>query len=164
MHVESDFTCPPRRRSAGLALIRSDKGRVLLVEKAYKRGADRFGLVGGSARPGEHAAAACRREVFEETGLLLVPGALLVVHWMPANGEVKEGTNHVFDCGTVPEDTRIVLPEDELVDYLWVFPEYLSDIVAPYTEWRIKAALEALGGAPVRYLVGHPEANGTVAA
>jgi ADP-ribose pyrophosphatase YjhB (NUDIX family) len=151
------FTNPPPRRLAGLALIRDESGRVLLLEKTYKQGPERFGLVGGLAEAGEPASAACQRHVLRETGLKVVPRGLLVVHHMPANGAVAEGENNVFDCGVLPSDTDLVLPANEFRGYRWVDPEGLRGLVAPYTEWRINNALAAGEGGPVRYLVGHPQ-------
>ncbi|MGW7292859.1 NUDIX domain-containing protein [Streptomyces xiamenensis] len=157
MHTNDDFTNPPPRRAAGLALIRSTDGRVLLVEKAYKTGRERFGLVGGSAKPGEPAAIACQREVFEETGLSLVPGVVLNIHYMPANGDVKEGHNVIFNCGMFEiDEEKLILPPDELSGFRWVTRDEMEDLVAPYQAWRIGAALDALAGGPVVYLVGHP--------
>jgi ADP-ribose pyrophosphatase YjhB (NUDIX family) len=151
------FTNPPPRRLAGLALIRDEKGRVLLLEKAYKQGPARFGLVGGLAEAGEPASIACQRHVLRETGLKVVPRGLLVAHHMPADGEVAEGENNVFDCGTIPSGTQLVVPADEFRGYRWVDPDDLRDLVAPCTEWRINVALEAGEGGPVRYLVGSPD-------
>ncbi|RKN45912.1 NUDIX domain-containing protein [Streptomyces hoynatensis] len=156
MHTTA-FTSPPPRRAAGLALIRDENGRVLLLDKAYRQGPARFGLPGGLAEPGEPASVACRRQVLREMGLTLVPRGLLVVHYMPDDGEVKEGHNFVFDCGSIPSGTPLALPDDEFRGHLWLDVEELCDAVAPYTEWRISNALEAGEGGPVRYLVGHPE-------
>jgi ADP-ribose pyrophosphatase YjhB (NUDIX family) len=150
------FTNPPPRRLAGLALIRDENGRVLLLDKAYRQGPERFGLVGGLAEAGEPASVACQRHVLRETGLKVVPRGLLVVHHMPANGGVAEGENHVFDCGTIPADAELELPADEFRGHRWVRPDDLRGLVAPYTEWRINVALDAGEGGPVRYLVGHP--------
>ncbi|GAA1935017.1 NUDIX hydrolase [Streptomyces sodiiphilus] len=156
MHNESDFTSPPDRRVGGLALFRNGTGAVLLVEKKYRTGLARWGLVGGSAKPGEPAAIACQREILEETGLKVVPERLLAVHYMPAAPPVREGFNFVFDAGILPDDTAITLPEDELASYGWAAPDELPGLVAPYTGWRITSALNALAGGPVRELVGHP--------
>lgn len=157
MHDERDFTHPVARRYAGLALIRDEGGEVLLVEKSYRQGRDRFGLVGGAAGPGEPAALACQREVREETGLRLVPGAVVAVHYMPANGLVREGTNLVFDCGVIARDTPLTLPDSgELVGFRWAAPDELAELTAPYTAWRTHAALKALAGRGIPYLVGHP--------
>ncbi len=150
------FTNPPPRRLAGLALIRDENGRVLLLDKMYRQGSDRFGLVGGLAEAGEPASVACQRHVTRETGLRVVPMGLLVVHHMPGKGEVPEGENNVFDCGTIPSDTELILPPEEFREHRWLHPDDLRGLVAPYTEWRINVALDAGEGGPVRYLVGHP--------
>jgi ADP-ribose pyrophosphatase YjhB (NUDIX family) len=157
------WTNPPQRRTAGLALIRDENGRVLLMDKAYRAGADRYGLVGGMAHAGEPAPMACQRHIRRETGLRLVPGALLVVHHMPANGEVKEGDNFVFACEPIPADTPLVLPKDEFRGYLWAEPDDFRGLLAPYTEWRINLALAALEGESTRYIVGHPDFAGSAA-
>jgi ADP-ribose pyrophosphatase YjhB (NUDIX family) len=151
------FTNPPQRRAAGLALNRDEKGRVLLVEKVYREGPARFGLVGGMAHAGEHAARACQRHIRRETGLRIVPGALLVVHYMPEEGEVKEGHNFVFDCKAIPSNKELVLAKDEFRGFHWLDKEELPGLVAPYTEWRINLALAALAGGPTRYVIGHPQ-------
>jgi ADP-ribose pyrophosphatase YjhB (NUDIX family) len=156
VHDDQDFTHPPRRRIGALGLIRDEAGRVLLVEKAYKAGPQRWGLPGGCTYRDEDATRACVREVFEETGLEITPGRVLTVHRMPASTPAAEGYNLVFDCGVIPSGTRIVLDERELTGHRWVRLDDLGDLVAPYTEWRINVALEASDGAPVRYLTGHP--------
>ncbi|MEV1008492.1 NUDIX hydrolase [Streptomyces sp. NPDC049881] len=156
MHRESDFTDPSPRRLGALALITDEFGDVLLVEKAYKSGPERFGLPGGCARPGEPLPTACAREVREETGLDIMPQRVLAVHQMPASGTATEGVNLVFDGGLVPRETALTLPPDELSGYQWCPVADLPDVVAPYMLWRITAALSALHGDPVRHLHGGP--------
>ncbi|MFB4193377.1 NUDIX domain-containing protein [Streptomyces carpaticus] len=156
MHNYSEFTNPPPRRLAGLALIRNEHGAVLLVEKTYKTGPDRFGLVGGLAKPGEPASIACQRETRVETGLLLVPGPVLAIHHMAADGDVREGANVVFDCGTIDAAAQLTRPADEIAGYRWTHPAELDDLVPPYQAWRIHASLTALAGGQVHYLIGHP--------
>jgi 8-oxo-dGTP pyrophosphatase MutT (NUDIX family) len=156
VHNHSDFTHPPVRRIGALALFRNESGGVLVVEKRYRTGPQRWGLVGGSARAGAPAAVACQREIQEETGLKVVPERLLVVHYMPADRTVREGFNLIFDGGMLPDDVEITLPSDELASFCWVAPHDLHGVVAPYTSWRITCALAALDGGPVRELIGHP--------
>jgi ADP-ribose pyrophosphatase YjhB (NUDIX family) len=144
---------PPPRRAAGLALIRDQEGRVLLLDRTRARGG--FGLPGGPALAGEAGPVACQRYVRRETGLKLVPRGLLVVHHLDHDG-VGDALDFVFDCGTVPADTGLSLPPYEIRAHRWTQPDDLRGLVAPATEWCINVALEAGAGGPVRYLVGHP--------
>lgn len=155
LHIDSEFTAPPPRRIGALALLRNRDGHVGMVKKTYGRKA--WGLVGGLAKPGEHAAAACQRETLEETGLRLVPGAVLVVHHMPAAGEVKEGYNVVFDCHVHDNDTSITLPgTGELEEFRWLDATGLDEL-EPYQRWRIQCALGVLRGElTVPFISGHP--------
>lgn len=155
MPPDTEFAHPPQRRIGALAFVRNRDGRVLVVEKTYRIGPERWGLVGGCAHADEDARAACAREAREETGLDVTPGAILAVHYMPAAADSAEGYNIIFDCGTVAGDAEITLPPGELSAYRWAHPADLSGI-APYTRERITQAFSALnaGGAP--YLAGHP--------
>ena len=82
----------PRHRGA-LACIRVN-GHVLLVRQSYRPG---WTLPGGGVRPAEPPEAAARREVLEETGLVLpaLPLAATVLHgiWDGRHDEV-----HVFEA------------------------------------------------------------------
>jgi 8-oxo-dGTP pyrophosphatase MutT (NUDIX family) len=150
VHNDTDFTNPPGRRTGALAVIRDETGAVLMVQKGYKNGA--FGLPGGCAHGDEAPHLACEREVREETGLIITPGRLLVVDHVPRNEEtgVTEGLNLVFDLGTVPSGTEIVLPEPvpgeepELIGYQFVPLHKLSDLAGAHTERRVRAAVAAL--------------------
>jgi 8-oxo-dGTP pyrophosphatase MutT (NUDIX family) len=68
---------PDHAPSAGCLVV--SQGRLLLVENGQRK----VSVPGGKSRPGESAQCAAHRETWEETGLDLVPGALM----------------HVFDTG-----------------------------------------------------------------
>lgn len=155
MHTDIDWTAPPALRLGCLGVLQNERGEVLLVEKSYKEGPDRFGLPGGCAHQGEDARTAARREIREELGLEIEPGAVLALHYMPGNQGAAPGENVVFDCGTISSVTRYQL-SDEITATHWADPHEVQDFVAPYTAHRISAALATADGAPVRYLVGHP--------
>lgn len=154
MPTDIDWNNPPALRLGCLGLLRDEDGRVLLVEKNYKTGRERFGLPGGCASLSEDARTAARRKIAEELGLEVEPGAVLVNHYMPA-GETAAGENVVFDCGTISASTPLDLGEG-ITAVHWVAPQEVQAMAAPYTAARIAAAIEALDGQPVAYLVGHP--------
>ncbi len=72
----------PRRvvpRAAVSAVIFDEQGRVLLVERGRPPGEGLWTVPGGKVEPGELLADAVRREVAEETGLLVEVGPLVTV-------------------------------------------------------------------------------------
>lgn len=156
MHDSRHFTDPPGRRIGALALIRDASGdRVLMVEKRYRTGPARWGLVGGCAEAGEDARAACRRETCEEIGLDITPGPLLAVHYMPP-ATSAEGYNLVFDCGQIQFGAEIRLNTRELISHRFMTLDELREEAAPYIAERVHSALRALHGQPTIYLIGHP--------
>ena len=83
-HEEGSVHCP----SCGLeeyanpaptasALIRDDEGRILLARRARDPGAGLWDLLGGFLDEGEEPVEGLRRELQEETGLEIEPGAFL---------------------------------------------------------------------------------------
>jgi len=59
------------------AVVRDGAGRLLLVRRGHEPGRGRWSLPGGRVEAGETVADAAVREVREETGLDVVPGALV---------------------------------------------------------------------------------------
>jgi 8-oxo-dGTP pyrophosphatase MutT (NUDIX family) len=68
----------PRFLLGVMALIRDERGRVLILEHTYRR-EHRWGLPGGYLKFREEPAAGLAREVLEETGLEIEVGDLLAV-------------------------------------------------------------------------------------
>ncbi|WP_415644944.1 NUDIX domain-containing protein, partial [Stackebrandtia soli] len=94
------------------ALITAEDGSVLLVKASYQ---SHWGFPGGVIDPGEAPHETVAREVTEEVGLTVEVGAPLVLDWNPTEGErPKPLAYFVFDCGTIPARTPLVLQESEI--------------------------------------------------
>lgn len=98
------------------ALVRDGAGRLLLVRRRHAPGAGLWSVPGGRVEAGEDDAAAVVREVAEETGLRVVPGALV--------GEVRrdapDGAVFVirdYDCRLVG---GTLVAADDAADARWV--------------------------------------------
>jgi len=128
------------------ALITNPAGRVLIVKPNYR---DHWTLPGGVCEHGEPPHAGCAREVAEEVGLVLPVGALLAVDWsQPYGSDARPIMHFVFDGGTVPDGTRIVVQAEELDAYQFADPGQLDRCAPRYVADRIAAALagRAAGG------------------
>lgn len=85
-------------------------GRILLIRRANEPGRGLWSLPGGRVKPGEDDAVALVREMAEETGLTVAPGALV--------GRVVRGPYAIADyrCAVVGGELR---PGDDASDARW---------------------------------------------
>ena len=67
----------PRRVPCVGAVVRDERHRLLLVLRRRPPAEGTWSLPGGRVEPGESTAEACRREVAEETGLVVEVGPLV---------------------------------------------------------------------------------------
>ena len=88
----------PTKRVAADCLILDPTGRFLVVEPTYKSTWD---VPGGVAEVDEAPRRAAQREVGEELGLDLEPGALLAVDWVARDGGSTEVLAFLFDGGVI---------------------------------------------------------------
>jgi 8-oxo-dGTP diphosphatase len=151
-HSDTNPVTPPHVRIGGLGLILNESGDVLTVHPTYKgEGEKLYQLPGGGASEGEPDWQAVIREVWEETGLDVVPQRLLVKDWISVNETTgaAAGHNFVYYCGQFPDGTQISIPRSEgggkpeLDEYRWIPPAELDDYCAPYQVRRIREALAA---------------------
>ncbi|MDT0270236.1 NUDIX hydrolase [Streptomyces sp. DSM 44915] len=83
------------------ALVHDQNGRVLIVRAARSR---RWQLPGGLVEPGESPRQAARREVREELGLHVHPGALLAADWIPPRTPGRPRLALLFTTSPLPPD------------------------------------------------------------
>jgi 8-oxo-dGTP diphosphatase len=121
------------------AVIRDDKGRLLLVKRGHEPGAGLWSLPGGRIEPGETDAEALVREMREEAGLEVEPGPLLGTVQRPAgDGAVIEIRDY---AATVIGGT--LRPGDDAADARWVNGEELDSLaiteglVEALTSWGV---------------------------
>jgi 8-oxo-dGTP pyrophosphatase MutT (NUDIX family) len=150
--VPIDYTATlPRKRMGSGVLLTDAAGRVLLVEPTYK---DYWEVPGGAVEADESPYDAAVRELTEELGLLLTPGQLLVVDWVPPLDGRTEGVAFIYAGGVLSADQErdIVLPAEELRSWAWCTEteadERLSDLLAR----RVRAAVHAAGQNATSYL------------
>lgn len=103
----------PTKRMAADCPLFDDAGRLLILEPTYK---ETWEIPGGVVEADESPRAAAQREVREEIGLEVEPGALLAVDWQAAHGEYSEIVAILFDGGVLtPRDiAQIELQQSEV--------------------------------------------------
>lgn len=136
--------------SAAGALIRDERGRILLVEPTYK---DHWEIPGGIIEVGETPSRGCARELTEELGLVRETGRLLVVDWAPHPTQ-GDRVLFVFDGGvlTQREITAIRLQAEELASFVFLPDEEAFERLIPRLERRMRAAARAQAEGRTVYL------------
>ena len=86
----------PRKRMGSGVLFTDAAGQVLLVEPTYK---EYWEIPGGCVEADESPYVTAVREVKEELGLVVTPGRLLVVDWVPPRVGRAEGVMFVYAGG-----------------------------------------------------------------
>lgn len=131
----------PRKRAISQLLVRDREGRVLLCQLTYKRDWD---LPGGVVEVGESPRVAVQREVEEELGLAIEPGALVLTDWLPAWGGWDDAVCLVFDGGTHGPEVLagVVMQEREIRDVRFCTLEEVEELAADFTSRRVRAAVE----------------------
>jgi ADP-ribose pyrophosphatase YjhB (NUDIX family) len=149
------FATLPTLYGAAAALFTDQAGRVLLVKPNYR---DHWSLPGGVLEHGEPPHVGCAREVAEEIGLDITPGRLLVVDWIPPEGDRPRPIVHfVFDGGMIAagKEAAITLQEEELDDYGFVAAKEFAAYLPPRTTVRVTAALRARDADAASAYVAH---------
>ena len=133
----------PRKRSAATVVLTDGSGRVLLCEPTYKQV---WEAPGGAVEADESPRNAAAREVAEEIGLVIDPGRLVAVDWVPPTDGRTEGLIFVYDGGRLtPEQTGAIrLAADELRSWRWCTPAEVRERMRPLVARRIQAALAAI--------------------
>lgn len=121
------------------AVVTDARGRLLLVRRGHDPGAGLWSLPGGHIEPGESDAEALVREMLEETGLTVAPGALLGQVRRPAldgNVIVIRDYAAIVIGGTLRAG-------DDAADARWVAGEELDELelteglVKFLTDWGV---------------------------
>lgn len=124
------------------AIVHDADGRLLLVLRGRAPAAGAWSLPGGRVEPGETDVAACRREVAEETGLVVEVGPLVGTVQRPGPaGTVYDIADHA--CAMVGGHLR---SGDDAADVAWFTPaqvravETAPGLVTTLTAWGVLAA------------------------
>lgn len=138
----------PRKRVGADVLIRDSRGRILLVDPAYKPNWD---LPGGMAEANEPPAEAARRELKEELDLEIQIGKLLCVDWVAPHGPWDDSLMLIFDGGVLDahQIDAIHLVDGELNSFEFCEVPEVGKRLRSYVWRRTEGALEGirLGGA-----------------
>jgi dATP pyrophosphohydrolase len=136
-----------RRPESVLIVIYTEDGEFLLLER--RRPPGYWQSVTGSLEWGEHADAAARREVIEETGI--TQGVLVNLQWtqvyeiMPAFGKVyapgiTRNLEHAFSL-RLPQRVPVILSDSEHAQFRWASALDALDTVSSSTNRNVIAEL-----------------------
>ena len=115
------------------AVIKDDRGRLLLIKRGHAPGAGLWSLPGGRIEPGETDTEALVREMREETGLVIKVGQLIGTVRRPAqDGAVLDIRDY---AATVTGGS--LRPGDDAADARWVDASELASL--PLTGGLVEA-------------------------
>lgn len=139
----------PKQRfplSTSVFVMLHDEGRVLLLRRANTGWKDGWlSLPAGAHDGGEPLASAAARELREETGVVVAPHALRMVHLMHCRygDSATEWLGAFFRADAWSGEPRLM--ESDKHDHLgWYEAQRLPQDVIPYTAQGIRCALEGV--------------------
>ena len=137
--LEFHRSLPGKRMAAG-AVIRDGEGRVLIVNATYK---DAWELPGGVVEEGESPAAACRREVEEELGLVVPVGDLICVDYNPTTEDYVESLMFLFEIPRLTEqqEESIVVQAEEISEWRYCDLAEARELLGERVGRRLAAVL-----------------------
>ncbi|MEK3794231.1 NUDIX domain-containing protein [Paenibacillus sp. FSL R7-0204] len=115
------------------AVVRDEQDRILLIRKKDET---LWGLPAGAVEPGETPSRALRREVFEESGLMVTPEQIIGVfggekfRYEYSNGDQVEYTVIVFECVIVKGQLRSL--DGEAEELRFFKEDELPGLTIPY--------------------------------
>tara|TARA_A100001391_G_scaffold131611_1_gene90811 strand:+ start:1080 stop:1637 length:558 start_codon:yes stop_codon:yes gene_type:complete len=131
------------------ALILDEEGRLLLVRRARDPGMHQWGLPGGFVDQGETAEQALRREVLEETQLIMVQSELLTTgpNRYTHTGATADVLDLFYLC-RVKSTQPVILAPSELCEYRWCVPgaDILGNMAFPSNRKAIELWLSQREG------------------
>ena len=136
------FEIPRIPASAG-ALIFDRAGRLLVLKPTYKSG---WTIPGGQMEAdGETPWEACRREVREESGLIVEGGRLVCVDFLRPRPDRPGGMRFLFACGEVDDATlgTIVVQEEEISEYRLEATTQALELLSGPVRRRVRAGIGA---------------------
>jgi len=106
------------------AIVFDSRGRVLLICRGQPPKVGAWSVPGGRLEPGESLAACCVREVLEETGIEIEPGAIVAV----ADREAEGFRYLIVDFVAAPTSSPAPQPvaATDVSDARWVDPADLD--------------------------------------
>jgi 8-oxo-dGTP diphosphatase len=141
---------PKKRMGAGV-LIRNEQHHALIVHPTYKPSLE---IPGGMVEANESPKTCAIREAFEELGLELSVGRLLVLDYLEPSEGRNESLQFVFDGGVFSSDqiAQIRLPENELSQFEFLARDQLGAKMSERMSKRLEAAFTALETGQMMYL------------
>lgn len=145
---DPDAPTPNSIKVAVSALVRDDRGRILMIHRTDN---DKYSIPGGGLEAGETVAAAVIREVQEETGIDVQVTGLIGVFSNPEHviayddGEIRQEFSICFRAVPIGGELRT---SNESKAVKWVAPADLSTLdIHPSITFRIEQGLKE-GAAP----------------
>lgn len=127
------------------ALVRDDRGRILLARRAFEPDAGLWDVPGGFLEEGEHPLDGLRRELEEETGLKAEPGEF-VGAYLDTYGD-EPGASAVLNLVWTAEiSSGELVASDDVSELRWFAPDELPSADELAFNWIVPALRDWTSG------------------